>query len=109
MGKEVVFNVPASEILKEGKMQAIGLFKNKAVTEFPDKYVITEKGIWLEEKGAFSAKAVFMLFSDFKNFAVMNGCFILYPKKGMTPTNIYFDDINGAFEIIGKYVPKLLM
>jgi len=112
MGKEVVFDVKPGEILKEGKMQTVNIFKNATVNDFPDKYAITENGIWLEQKGLFGNKAVFAPFSGFKNYAVMNGCCILYPSSGglgSTPTYIYFADTLSAIAIIEKYVAKLTM
>ena len=107
MAKDIVFDVQEGEVLKEGKMLLAGMFKNQTVTEFPSAYALTAKGIWMEKKGMFSSKAVFAPYSDFKQFAALSGCCVLYQSKGNFPTNIYFDDINGAIEIISKYVPKL--
>ncbi|MDR0850686.1 MAG: hypothetical protein LBN07_04385 [Christensenellaceae bacterium] len=109
MGKEVVFDVKAEEVLKEGKMISTSIFKNQTYTEFPYKYAITEKGIWIEEKALFGTKAAFLSFVDVRAYACMNNCCILYPKKGVIPTNVYFDDFAEAIKIVEKYVPKLMM
>jgi len=108
----VIPEIPVSEkILKEG-VAAISNLYYKPHLRFMYKYAITEKGIWTRNPKVMfvKSKSVFMSFSDLDSFMLIeynkNPCMVFYPKAGKPSTKVFFDDHDGAVEVLDKYLPR---
>ena len=108
----VITKIPSDEkILKEGVLE-INRINKKTQTLIAYKYAITEKGIWTRSKGMFLVKPEtrFTPYEHFESFEAITymerDCCLFHPKSGDVSNRVYFDDREGAIEILEGYIER---